>query len=160
MTVQGLGPNDAREFLQPFERMLHENSLRPESVQVVLDAVGMLPEAERARWVRGHKVALMKALYETTSKSTAYYLNRLDRTALVLHEAGLIDMDNGHRDRETGRKVKSLVGELSRLDWSDDEALIRSYRNLRDQSLDVVKDAVRAHNPRVQSLDDLARDGD
>ena len=53
-------------------------------------------------------------------------------------------MGDTYRDAATGRKVKSLLGELGRLHWGDDPThLIASYRNLHALPLVEVNRIIR-----------------
>jgi hypothetical protein len=153
----GMTPEQVREFLAPLEKMLDQGGLNSEGAETLVKlAKEFLPADEFRRWMRGRRARLNMALHgrdgHFAGRSTAYYLNRTYRAGKVLHDAGLVDMDRGFRDRETGRKVKTLVGELARLNFVDDDALINSYRNLRDAPLDEVKAVVRQNNPRRAAL--------
>jgi hypothetical protein len=151
MSVQTLDTDGARATLADVATVIDMGICPPGMTGDMRAALEMLPADERRRWERKYRVPLRKAIYQTRSRSTAHYAATLDRAAGPLHDAGLVDDD--YRDRETGRKVKSLIGELARLHWVSDDALVGSYHNLRDEPLDVVKKVIRQHNQRVQTLD-------
>ena len=105
------------------------------------------------QWMRGKRALWHQVAWScdgSRARSSAYEWTRGARVSQVLHEAGLVDA--AYRDCETGRRVKTLIGELGRVDWNlrdhpgDRDALIASYRVLRDAPLDDIKASVHAHN--------------
>lgn len=147
----------ARELLAPFGAMKPETlaNMPGQIISGIFEALRCLPALEVASWLRGRKVHLLRALNDspTAARSQVYQHQRAVRLMVVLHQRNLIDMDRGYRDVATGRKVKSLLYELGRLDWADDEVMVSSYLNLRDLPLAQAKEIVRLHNPRsIQSL--------
>lgn len=138
----------ARELLAPFGAMKPETlaNLPGQIISGIFEALRCLPALEVASWLRGRKVHLLRALNDspTAARSQVYQHQRAVRLMVVLR---------GYRDVATGRKVKSLLYELGRLDWADDEVMVSSYLNLRDLPLAQAKEIVRLHNPRsIQSL--------
>ena len=109
-----------------------------------------LPFDEAAAWVREHKLELLRLDIgdPSAARSNVYELWRARKLFAALGD--LVDADNGYRDRETGRKVKTILRELSRLEFGDpvnDEGdrqnLIEVYKEVRDLPIDEVKSIVR-----------------
>ena len=153
-----MSEDDARALLEPFGAMKPETlaNLPAQLISGIFGAIGCLPVGERSKWLRGRKMHLLRALYgtPTTSRSQVYQQQRSIHVQVLLHQRKLVDLDRDCRDVETGRKVKSLLYELGRLDWADDDVIVGSYLNLRDLPLSQVKEIVRLHNPRsAQSLE-------
>jgi hypothetical protein len=138
--MDGLTPDDAKGFLAPFAAMLDENTLPGGVVPIMLKALNCLPDDERRRWLHGRRAALQIATHGgTVARSTAYYLTRLESVQYRLVEAGLVTNTEPPRDARSGRKVKTLVGELARLDYQDDTNLAGVYEQLRNEPLPVVR---------------------
>jgi len=102
------------------------------AVPIVLTALKYLPGDERRRWLRGRRAALQVAMHGgTVARSTAYYLARVEPISGSLVEVGLITDTEPVRDVRSGRKVKSLLGELARLRYRDEADLAAVYEPAR-----------------------------
>ena len=107
------------------------------------------------QWMRGKRALWHQLAWSwsgSRARSSAYEWSRGARVSQVLYRAGLVDA--AYRDRETGRRVKTLIRELGRVDWNrnhpgDRDALIASYYNLRDAPIDDIKASVQAFNNRT-----------
>jgi len=99
------------------------------------------------------RLALYRQLWPEWSRSTLYEWIRANSLAAALTDAGLLD--DRLRDRETRRKTKTILRELGRLEYVDDEERVSVYLMVRDHSLAEIKDMVRVVKAaaRVQSLD-------
>jgi hypothetical protein len=147
---RALDADNIREMIKPMEAMLEQGNLSKEGLDALLHFVESLPEEEREQWMTDHKLSVLKLTFATGARSTAYYELRISRVLIPLADAGLVveDAYGVLRDAESGRKVKTLIGELARLDWAADEFLIESYKNLRVLPLDEIKSIIKIENRR------------
>ncbi|MBI4494167.1 MAG: hypothetical protein HY690_15370 [Chloroflexi bacterium] len=82
------------------------------------------------------------------SWASLYEWQHANLIALAAHDAGLIDVNDDFRDRETGRRMKTVFRELGRLKWdlarADWQAwLAENWPHLRTADLATVKAWVR-----------------
>ncbi len=98
------------------------------------------------------RLELYRQLWPEYSRSSLYEWMRASSVAVALIDAGLLD--DRLRDRQTGRRVKTLIRELGRLRYESDADAVSIYVAARDEQLDRVKLMVRLLKSSVQTLDD------
>lgn len=160
--------DDVAETLAKLEQVYHEEPLTAERAAVILDKLASLPPDAARRFLRGKKVKLWQALFSPwhsspAAPSTAYEWARAVRCAHAAHELGLVNFNRGCRDRETGRRMKTVLRELGRLDLDWDSPAIRLWLRevwpwLRAAPLEEVKQWVQESNPRAK-LSKFEREG-
>ena len=141
---------------QALEQMMAAALEAIDDFTVVADTLKELRQDHPAladQWMRGKRALWQQIAWSwsgSRARSSAYEWSRGARVSQVLYRAGLVDA--AYRDRETGRRVKTLIRELGRVDWNlrdhpgDRDALISSYLVLRDAPLDDIKASIHAHN--------------
>lgn len=126
-----------RPFLDRWESVLEESG--PEGGLFLLKGLESLSDEERQRWWTGKRVRFVELFYGEgrLSRSQSYARRGMLMIGGLLHERGLVDLDRpgGPRDTQSNRKVTTILEQMARVTYVDEDVIEDVYRHLRDLRL-------------------------
>lgn len=158
-----LDPELMKDLVEYLEKEL-DGLLESGNSDKVMFMLSKMDSDVQKRLFKGRKVRIAHAIfgrpYNNFSHSGAYEWRRALSLCTEAHKLKLLDIDKGYRDVKTGKRMKTKLRELGRLQWEwewDSEEgrawLLRNWDILCEDDISVIKDLVRQHNSRRRSRD-------